>query len=247
MTSFVELAPAGATRMRELLATCPPDAFLSHVESKLSESKQPFALRRDAHLAGWRRARVDAALRLGILPERDPARCAVGAQPPLGRLDAAALAALAALADTHGDGTLRITPWQGVMLPAVARAAAPGARASRRARLRVRRGRAARAHRRVCGLARLRALARRHESARARARRASGRPVDVHVTGCARSCALPHAAAHTLVASAASRYDLYRRDGATGFGRAVARQLTIDQAADAPARGARPSQDDLDA
>ncbi|MGV4599308.1 precorrin-3B synthase, partial [Burkholderia pseudomallei] len=92
VTSFVELAPAGATRMRELLATCPPDAFLSHVESKLSESKQPFALRRDAHLAGWRRARVDAALRLGILPERDPARCAVGAQPPLGRLDAAALA-----------------------------------------------------------------------------------------------------------------------------------------------------------
>ncbi|MGV4696990.1 precorrin-3B synthase, partial [Burkholderia pseudomallei] len=72
-------------------------------------------------------------------------------------------------------------------------------------------------------------------------------PVDVHVTGCARSCALPHAAAHTLVASAASRYDLYRRDGATGFGRAVARQLTIDQAADALARGARPSQDDLDA
>ncbi|MGV5512527.1 nitrite reductase, partial [Burkholderia pseudomallei] len=46
---------------------------------------------------------------------------------------------------------------------------------------------------------------------------------------------------------AASRYDLYRRDGATGFGRAVARQLTIDQAADALARGARPSQDDLDA
>ncbi|KIX46744.1 nitrite reductase [Burkholderia pseudomallei] len=248
VTSFVELAPAGATRMRELLATCPPDAFLSHVESKLSESKQPFALRRDAHLAGWRRARVDAALRLGILPERDPARCAVGAQPPLGRLDAAALAALAALADTHGDGTLRITPWQGVMLPAVARAAAPEALARLAALGFVCDAAAPLAHIVACagsrGCARSPADTKAHALALA-ARLAA--PVDVHVTGCARSCALPHAAAHTLVASAASRYDLYRRDGATGFGRAVARQLTIDQAADALARGARPSQDDLDA
>ncbi|CAJ2877957.1 precorrin-3B synthase [Burkholderia pseudomallei] len=214
VTSFVELAPAGATRMRELLATCPPDAFLSHVESKLSESKQPFALRRDAHLAGWRRARVDAALRLGILPERDPARCAVGAQPPLGRLDAAALAALARLA----------------ALGFVCDAAAPLAH--------------------IVACAGSRGCARSPADTKAHALALAARlaaPVDVHVTGCARSCALPHAAAHTLVASAASRYDLYRRDGATGFGRAVARQLTIDQAADALARGARPSQDDLDA
>ncbi|VBN60980.1 nitrite/sulfite reductase domain-containing protein [Burkholderia pseudomallei] len=217
VTSFVELAPAGATRMRELLATCPPDAFLSHVESN-------------------------------ILPERDPARCAVGAQPPLGRLDAAALAALAALADTHGDGTLRITPWQGVMLPAVARAAAPEALARLAALGFVCDAAAPLAHIVACagsrGCARSPADTKAHALALA-ARLAA--PVDVHVTGCARSCALPHAAAHTLVASAASRYDLYRRDGATGFGRAVARQLTIDQAADALARGARPSQDDLDA
>ncbi|AGK46691.1 precorrin-3B synthase [Burkholderia thailandensis MSMB121] len=248
VTSFVELAPPGATRMRDLLATCAPDAFLSHAESKLSESKPPFALRRRADLAGWRRARVDTALRFGIQPERDPARCVVGAQPPLGRLDANALAALAALADTHGDGTLRITPWQGVMLPAVARAAAPDALARLAALGFVCDAAAPLAHVVACagsaGCAR--APADTKADALALAARLAA-PVDVHVTGCARSCALPHAAAHTLVASAAGRYDLYRRDGATGFGRAVARQLTIDQAAAALARGAWPTQDDLDA
>ncbi|AHI65915.1 nitrite reductase [Burkholderia thailandensis] len=227
VTSFVELAPAGATRMRDLLATCPPDAFLSHVESKLSESQPPFALRRDADLAGWRRARVDATLRFGIRPERDPARCAVGAQPPLGRLDANALAALAALADSHGDSVVRRRL---AALGFVCDACAPLA------------------HVVACagstGCARSPADTKTDALALA-ARLAA--PVDVHVTGCARSCALPHPAAHTLVASAAGRYDLYRRDGATGFGLAVARQLTIDQAAAALARDARPTQDDLDA
>ncbi|KVD70831.1 precorrin-3B synthase [Burkholderia sp. ABCPW 14] len=243
VTSFVELAPAGATRMRDLLAACMPDAFLSHAEARL-----PFALRRGADLADWRRARVDAALRFGIQPERDPARCVVGAQPLLGRLDAATLEALAALADTHGDGTLRITPWQGVMLPGVARDAAHDALARVAALGFVCDASAPLAH--VVACAGSTGCARSPADTKADARALAAQlaaPVDVHLSGCARSCALPHAAAHTLVATAAGRYDLYRRDGATGFGHAVARQLTIDQAAAALSRDTRPIQDDIDA
>ncbi|KVK82595.1 precorrin-3B synthase [Burkholderia sp. MSMB1498] len=243
VTRFVERAPAGAARMRDLLATCAPDAFLSDVEASL-----PFALRRGAELAGWRRARVDASLRFGILPERDPARRVVGAQPPLGRLDADTLDALATLADTHGDGTLRITPWQGVMLPGVARDAGRDALARLAALGFVCDASAPLAH--VVACAGSTGCARSPADTKGDALALAGRlaaPVDVHVSGCARSCALPHAAEHTLVANAAGRYDLYRRDGATGFGRAVARQLTIDQAAAALARDARPTQDDLDA
>ncbi|WP_258007733.1 precorrin-3B synthase [Burkholderia thailandensis] len=248
VTSFVELAPAGATRMRDLLATCRPTrSFRTWNRSCPNRSRRSRCAAMRISPAGGARASTRRCV-FGIRPERDPARCAVGAQPPLGRLDANALAALAALADSHGDGTLRITPWQGVMLPAVARAAAPDALARLAALGFVCDACAPLAHVVACagstGCARSPADTKTDALALA-ARLAA--PVDVHVTGCARSCALPHPAAHTLVASAAGRYDLYRRDGATGFGLAVARQLTIDQAAAALARDARPTQDDLDA
>ncbi|HXZ08535.1 MAG TPA: oxidoreductase, partial [Paraburkholderia sp.] len=56
--------------------------------------------------------------------------------------------------------------------------------------------------------------------------------VDVHLSGCERSCAAAHCAPYTLLAVAPARYDLYRRDGAPGFGRLVAHHLTIEQATD---------------
>jgi precorrin-3B synthase len=56
--------------------------------------------------------------------------------------------------------------------------------------------------------------------------------VDVHLSGCARSCAAAHCAPYTLLAAAPGLYDLYRRDGQPGFGQCVAHQLTIAQAAD---------------
>ena len=42
----------------------------------------------------------------------------------LGRLDAAMLTGLAELAERYGDGTLRFTPWQSVLLPNIAAAQA---------------------------------------------------------------------------------------------------------------------------
>jgi precorrin-3B synthase len=57
--------------------------------------------------------------------------------------------------------------------------------------------------------------------------------VDVHLSGCMRSCAAAHCAPYTLLAVAPGKYDLYRRDeGLPGFGHCVAHQLTIEQAAD---------------
>ncbi|KVE33977.1 precorrin-3B synthase [Burkholderia sp. TSV86] len=243
ITSFVELAPAGATRMRDWLALHPADQLLSHAEARL-----PFALRRDPGLAGWRRVRAEPARRFGIEPERDPARCFVGGQPPLGRLDAARLDALAALADSHGDGTLRITPWQSVMLAGVARDAAHDALARLTALGFVCDALAPLAH--VVACAGASGCARAHADTKADALALAARltaPAELHISGCARSCAMPRAAAHTLVATAAGHYDLYRRDGAAGFGAAVARHLTIDEAAAVLARRARPIEDDIDA
>jgi len=72
----------------------------------------------------------------------------------------------------------------------------------------------------------------------------------VHLSGCERHCALPRTAAHTLVAVAPARYDLYRRDvAAASPGIALAHHLTIDRAAALIARtrhGHDSSQDTTD-
>ena len=67
--------------------------------------------------------------------------------------------------------------------------------------------------------------------------------VDVHLSGCTRSCAAAHCAPYTLLAAAPGLYDLYRRDGRAGFGHCVAHQLTIAQAADTLERLARSNTD----
>ncbi|MGS0894252.1 precorrin-3B synthase [Burkholderia stagnalis] len=242
LLAFLELAPADVTRMRTLLATCGATALLERARRHL-----PFPLTADPALADWRRPRFDAALRFGARAAVDAGRCSVGAQFALGRLDAAQLDRLARLADADGDGTLSMTPWQGVFVHGVATARAPAVRD------------ALAALGLVCApndpLATLVACAGSTGCAKARAETKRdalalaarvGVPVDAHLTGCERHCALPHPAAHTLVAVAPARYDLYRRDAGAGLGAPLARHLTIDQAA-ARLTGARHSQDTTDA
>ncbi len=242
LLAFLDLAPADVARMRALLASCGERALLERAQHYL-----PFPLAADPALAGWRRAHSDAALRFGARPSFDAARCSVGAQFALGRLDAMQLERLAEISEADGDGTLSMTPWQGVFVHGVAHDRAPAvldalaslglvcAMTDPLASLAACTGSA--------GCTKSRADTKRDALALA-AR--IGRPLDVHLTGCERHCALPHAATHTLVAVATGRYDLYRRDAAAGLGAPLARHLTIDQAA-ARLTGARHSQDTTDA
>ncbi|MBR8234402.1 precorrin-3B synthase [Burkholderia sp. AU42008] len=242
LLAFLDLAPADVTRMRALLATCGERALLERAQQDL-----PFPLAADPTLAGWRRTRADAALRFGAYPSRDAARCSVGAQFALGRLDAAQLERLAALAEADGDGTLSMTPWQGVFMHGVPNERAAAAREALASLGLVCAASDPLATLVACtgsaGCAKARADTK--HDARVLAARA-GHPLDVHLTGCERHCALPHAAAHTLVAVAPAHYDLYRRDAAAGLGAPLARRLTIDQAA-VRLMDARHSQDTTDA
>ncbi|WP_321970387.1 precorrin-3B synthase [Burkholderia pyrrocinia] len=242
LLAFLDLAPADVTRMRVLLATCGECALLERAQHYL-----PFPLAADPALAGWRRMRADPALRFGARPSLDTARCSVGAQFALGRLDATQLERLAALADADGNGTLSMTPWQGMFMHGVLHERAPAmldalasfglvcASSDPLAMLVACSGSA--------GCAKARADTK-HDALVLAAR--IGHPVDVHLTGCERHCALPHPATHTLVAVAPAHYDLYRRDAAAGLGAPLARHLTIDQAA-ARLTDARHSQDTTDA
>lgn len=242
MLAFLDLAPADATRMRALLATHGERALLERAQAYL-----PFPLAADPALAAWRRAPSAPALRFGARASRDAARCSVGAQFALGRLDAERLDQLAALADAHGDGTLSMTPWQGVFVHGVATGDAPALRDALAALGLVCEPTHPLAQLVACagsaGCAKARADTKR--DALALAARV-GHALDAHLTGCERHCALPHPAAYTLVAVAPARYDLYRRDDAAGLGAPLARHLTIDQAA-ARLGNPRQSQDTTDA
>jgi precorrin-3B synthase len=231
--AFVDLATPEMTRMRDLLAERPAEALLAH-----AAARGGFALLRDPQIAAWRRSPARAALRFGVQPQRSPGLSHVGAQPPLGRLAAASLRALATLAREAGSGMLRVTPWQSVLLPDVPERNAQAALAGLAAL-----GFAC-AH--TQPLARLIACAgssgcaKGHADTKADAMRlAPDLPsqAEVHLSGCTRSCAAAHPVPFTLLATAPDRYDLYLRDAARspqaepGFGLCIAHNLTIDAAA----------------
>jgi precorrin-3B synthase len=228
--TFLDLAPADATRMRHLLATHSVDTLLQHAQRYVD-----FPLSRDATLGNWRRSTpADATLRLGAHAQRAPGTWHAGGQPPLGRLDVPTLHAVATLAQRYGNGTLRATPWQSVLLPDITTRALPAVLAELNAL-----GLAcdpAQPFARLIACAGSSGCAKGLADTKADALQLAAvlpANVDVHLSGCTRSCAAAHRAPYTLLAVAPGLYDLYRRDDhGAGFGRCVAHQLTIARAAD---------------
>ncbi len=187
-------------RYRDLLKTASRDDILSRLGGEL---------RRDV----WVRATPRALGHVGIHPQHY-GKSFLGAVPPLGRLSPAMLEDLAALAETYGDGTLRLTPWQSVVLPGVvdphAAAKAVSAAglivdpASPLASIVACSGSSG------CASALADTKADAHLLARDLGD-LGGKTV--HLTGCAKSCAVAGTADFTLQALAPGRYTVFRKDG----------------------------------
>ncbi len=222
---FLDRARPEHTRMRHLLAELSPTEVLSQLSTRLN-----VGLRVDQKVTGWQRPAVAQDGHLGVYLQARSGLVAVGGAVPLGRLDDVMLATVARLAATLGDGSLRLTPWQSLLLPNVPVARAPQLLAAlESAGL-------------VCSagqpLARIIACTGSSGCGKGLAdtkgdalRIAAHLPVgqSVHLTGCSRSCAAAHVAPVTLLAVAPGRYDLYFRDAARpGFGVLRARDLTIE-------------------
>jgi len=213
--TFLDLAQPWQTRMRELLTTCSIEEILGRVQEKLG-----FPL--DRNVEHWRRPASDARLRFGVHRQGTSDSVCVGAQVPLGRLDAATLSALADLAPR-----LRMTPWQSIMLLDV-----PSADAQALVEQLAALGLATNPDEpfaRLIACTGSQGCAKSFTDTKADAQllARSMPPVgDVHLSGCARSCAAAHRVETTLMAVAPGRYDLY---GDASY--AVARHLTIEQAA----------------
>ncbi|MFE7382314.1 precorrin-3B synthase [Streptomyces zhihengii] len=136
---------------------------------------------------------------------RDGADAAVCAGVVLGRMSAAQVRSLARVAERHGTGELRVTPWRSVVLPGVAAAHLPelaaaglvtGAGSPWH-------GVSACTGRPGCG----KALADVRADATALAAAGSG-GTPVHWSGCGRRCGHPHGAHVDLVATGEGRYTL---------------------------------------
>ncbi|WP_250467212.1 MULTISPECIES: precorrin-3B synthase [unclassified Caballeronia] len=207
LQAFLALASVEEHRMRDVLARVGITGFLHALD---------FETQHDAALQSWRRAPSDATLRLGAHADY------VGAQAPLGRLDANTLHAIADLAEER----VVMTPWQSVLLPDV--------HANRMTHVVD--------ALRALGLstdprdpfARLIACAGSSGCAKSRAdtkadahRLAALLPehAHAHLSGCERSCAAAHPVENTLVAVAPGRYDVLRGT------HVIAHNLLIEEAA----------------
>lgn len=228
---FLDLARPEQTRIRHVLEELPVLAFLEQLSSRVPVKA----------ISDWKRQPAQDDLHIGVHPQNMAGRVYVGAVPPLGRLNPMMLRAAAQLARQFGDGSLRMTPWQSLLLPNIT--AADAGEVLRRlqalgllteateplARLIACTGSSG------CG----KGLADTKNDARQLATRLPA-AIEVHLSGCTRSCAAAHCAAATLLAVSPGHYDLYFRDAALpGFGALHACNLTIEAAATLLAARAR--------
>ena len=220
---FLELASPEHTRMRHLLADVPVDVFLSHLAERV-----PFV-----PVAVWQRRSSSAALHIGAHPQAQAGYVYIGAVPPLGRLNSAMLRGVARLTQEYGDATLRFTPWQSLLLPNIRNEHADEVIRHLHELGLVCETDQALSQMIACtgstgcgkGLAdtkgdamQLAALLQRHSEV-----------LNVHLSGCPRSCAAAHSAPVTLLAVAPGHYDVYFRQAEQpGFGALQACNLTIE-------------------
>lgn len=227
LEAFLDLASPEQTRMRHLLAQVPAGEFLLQVQQRLGGPL--------LSVDGWRRPAAAEGLHLGTYPQAVAGRVYVGAVAPLGRLDPGMLKGVAQLALRYGDASLRLTPWQSLLLPDIAVADAPAVTAGLAELGLLCHPEQALAHLIACtgssGCAKAQADTKGDALRLAALLQAQGQQAAVHLSGCLRTCAAAHVAPTTLLAVAPGRYDLYVRDATQpGFGRLRARNLSIEAA-----------------
>lgn len=235
---FLDCASLEQKRMRDLLQQMTAQTFLQQLRQRVD-----FPLFASEPILQWRRQAATPHAHIGITAQIGD-RCTVGAVPSLGRLDGAKLLRIAAIAEHYGDAAIHLTPWQSILLPDIAvmevdrvllQLKAIGLHVSNDQPL---------AHLVACsgtsGCAK--GLADTKADALQLADQLDHLPahfMQVHLTGCGRSCACAYAAPFTLLAVDDGRYDLFlhadgdrrRTDDTEKFGTRVASSIDITVAA----------------
>lgn len=194
-------------------------------------------VRRDITSADWHRTSPIGFAHLGSRPQSDDRFVAIGALPPLGRLDPATLRKLADLADKATLGEIRFTPWQSIVLPNVAASDSQSVlnlldslgfitQADQPLAAMITCAGSA-----GCGSAHADTKA--DAISLAHALRALDTAVfGIHLSGCSKSCAAPRATQATLVGTSPGHYDVFWREDTTTnkFGALIGADQSIEQA-----------------
>jgi ferredoxin-nitrite reductase len=148
----------------------------------------------------------------------------VGIVVPLGRLESSQLTDLAQLAETHGNGELRLTPWQNIIIPNIAQPTELQTDLTQR-------GYSTDPIHPAAALVACTGspgCAASFTATQTDAMRISeylmnklDQPVNIHVSGCHKGCAQPYASDIALIGLESGNYDLYVRSGNEIFGELV--------------------------
>ncbi|MEH1933655.1 MAG: precorrin-3B synthase [Nostoc sp.] len=111
----------GRLRLLELLNTLGCENYLQEVEQRLPFSVLCSETRKDLtpqppYLQGKGEQSEGKYQHIGIHPQRQQGLFYLGVVLPLGRLESRQMRSLADLAAKYGSGTLRLTPWQNLLL-----------------------------------------------------------------------------------------------------------------------------------
>lgn len=212
-------------RMKHLFEVVSPSQFLAELDRELSFPIQS--------ATGWKRKAPTPLSHLGQTRQRDGSSY-IGAMPLMGRLTPHQLRALADLSNS-GKSELRLTPWQGIILPYLDGMQIGKITEELRSLDLETTAKAPQARLRACSGSSgcVSALADTQADGGKLAAQLNPGTSSVHITGCAKSCAALAPLPHTLLARSAGRYDLYAQDrtGPSRFGQLLAIDITIDEAA----------------
>lgn len=228
LLTFLECAGPEQSRMRQLLESIPADELVRRVQARLPFAISPVAVECQRQIPA-------AAPPIGIIAQRQAELAMVAASAPLGRISAEQLGAVAELAQRHADGSLRLTPWQGLLIPNVQIHEADNVLAAL-TQVGLLTNRAAPLPNLIActgsaGCARGLADTKHDALALAACLQQHDAHPQVHLSGCSRSCAAAHVAPFTLLAVGDGLYQLYERAAnVAGFGQPLAPPMNIDQA-----------------
>jgi ferredoxin-nitrite reductase len=110
-------------RLKYLIDRWGPEKFLEETERRLA-----FPLLRFPAAECEPRAATDRLAHVGVHPQRQPGLSYIGVAVPVGRLSASQMRAVAAIAEQHGSGEIRLTVWQNLLIPNIRSAEIASAR-----------------------------------------------------------------------------------------------------------------------
>lgn len=110
-------------RLKYLVDRWGVDRFVAETEKRL-----PFPLLRFPLAECKPRGAVDRWGHLGVHAQRQPGLSYIGVAAPVGRLSASQMRAVAAIAEQHGSGEIRLTVWQNLLIPNIRNAEIDAAR-----------------------------------------------------------------------------------------------------------------------